>query len=53
MKYFYDHSPPSAESRRIDVSYKVKGKYVHKVLVNCLVWLFSGKVWLGERTVPT
>ena len=33
------------------VSYKLK--YVHKVLVNCLVKLARKKVWLGELTVPT
>ena len=34
---FYGHSPfpPPSESRRLVVSYK--SKYVHKVLVNCLV----------------
>ena len=33
------------------VSYK--GKYAHKVLVNRLVKLVQGKVWLGELTVST
>ena len=32
---FYGHSPPSADSRRVVVSYKQK--YVHKVLANRLV----------------
>ena len=32
---------PSADSRRVVVSYK--GKYVHKVLVNCLVKLAQDK----------
>ena len=32
---------PSADSRRVVVSYK--GKYVHKVLVNCLVKLAQEK----------
>ena len=40
---------PSADSRRVVVSYK--GKYVHEVLVNCLVKLSKKKVWLGELTV--
>ena len=34
---------PSTDSRRIVVSFK--GKYVHKVLVNCLVKLAQEKVW--------
>ena len=37
--------PPSADSRKVGVSYKEK--YVHKVLVNCLVKLAQEKVWLG------
>ena len=41
---------PSADSRRVVVSYKQK--YVHKVLVNCLVKLAQEKVWFGELTVP-
>ena len=41
----YGRSPPSADSRRIDVSYK--RKYVHEVLVNHLVKLAQEKVWLG------
>ena len=41
---------PSAESRRVVVSYKQK--YVHEVLVNCLVRLAQEK-WLGKLTVPT
>ena len=41
MKYnFYGHSP-SADSRRVVVSYK--RKYVHKVLVNRLVKLAQEK----------
>ena len=39
---------PSPDSRRVVVSYK--RKYVHEVLVNCLLWI---KVWLGDLTVPT
>ena len=35
LKFFYSHSPPSADSSRAVVSYKQK--YVHKVLVNRLV----------------
>ena len=31
------------------VSYK--GKYVHKVLVNCLAKPAQEKVWLGELTI--
>ena len=44
MKYYniYNHSSPSADSRRvIVVSYK--RKYMHKVLVNCLFKLAQGK----------
>ena len=41
---------PSADSRRVVVSYK--RKYVHEVLVNCLVKLAVEKVWLGELTIP-
>ena len=37
MKYFYRHSPPSGDSRRV-----VK-RYVHKVLVNPLVKLDQEK----------
>ena len=48
---FYGHSPPSADSRRVGVSYK--GKYVHKVLVNCLVKHAEEKLWLGKLTVST
>ena len=49
----YGHSPPSPDSRRVDVSYK--RKYVHEVLVNRLVKLAFEKVWFikGELTVPT
>ena len=39
---------PSADSRRVIVSYK--GKYLHEVLVNCLVKLAQEKVWLGDQT---
>ena len=42
---------PSADLRRVVVSYK--RKYVHKVLVNCLVKLAQEKVLLGELTIPT
>ena len=44
---------PSTDSRRVVVSYK--RKYVHKVLVNCLVdySLPGKKMGLGELTVPT
>ena len=42
---------PSADSRMVVVSYK--RKYVHEVLVNCLVKLAQEKVWLGELIVPT
>ena len=38
---FYDHSPPSTDSRRAGVSYK--GKFVHKVLGSCLVKLAQEK----------
>ena len=37
MNNFYDHSLPSADSRRADVNYWRKN--VHQVLVNCLVGL--------------
>ena len=37
---------PSADSRKVVVSYK--RKYVHKVLVNCLVKFAQEKVWLGD-----
>ena len=47
----YSHSSPSADSRRVVVSYKPK--YVHEVLVNRLVKLAQEKVWLGELTVST
>ena len=43
---------PSADSRRVVVSYK--RKYVHVVLVNRLVKpAQKTNVWLGELTVPT
>ena len=42
---------PSADSRRVVVSYK--RKYVHIVLVSCLVKLAQKKMWLGEQTVLT
>ena len=38
---FYRHSPLSADSRSVVVSYK--GKYLHKVLVNSLVKLVQEK----------
>ena len=42
---------PSAESfKKVVVSYK--RKYLHKVLVNCLLKLAQVKVWLVELTVP-
>ena len=41
MNKIYVHSPPSADSRRVLVSYKQK--YVHKALVNCLVMLAQDK----------
>ena len=28
--------------------FQLNGKYVHKVLVNCLVQLAQEKVWLGD-----
>ena len=42
---------PSTDSRRVFVSYKQK--YVHKVMVNCLVKLTQKKVWLGDLTNMT
>ena len=42
---------PSADSRRAVASYK--RKYVHEILVNCLVKLAHEKVWLGELTIPS
>ena len=46
---------PSADSRsdtrRVVFSYK--RRYVHEILVNCLVKLAQEKVWLGILTVPT
>ena len=42
---------PFADSRRVVVSYKQK--YVHKVLINCLVQLAQQKVWFGELAFPT
>ena len=42
---------PSADSRRVVVSYKLK--YAYEVLINCLVKLAQEKVWLGELTVST
>ena len=41
----------SADSRRVIVS--CKRKFVHIVLVNCVVKLAEEKVWLGELTIPT
>ena len=45
--YMYCHSPPSADSR------SNRQKYVHEVLVNCLVELAKEKVWLCELNVST
>ena len=42
---------PSADLRRVVVSYK--GKYVHEILVNCLVKLARKKACLGELTIQT
>ena len=42
---------PSAESKRVVVSYKQK--HVQEVLVNRLVKLAQEKVWLSELTIPT
>ena len=52
MKYFLRSfsSLPLNHSRSYVVSYK--RKYVHEVLVNCLLKLAQKKVWLGELTVP-
>ena len=41
---------PSAESFKKGCS-QLQSKYVHEVLVNCLVKLAQEKVWLGELTV--
>ena len=49
MSYYCNNAPtismaillPSTDSRKVDVSYKQK--YVHKVLVNCLVKLAQEK----------
>ena len=46
----YHHSPPSADARRVVVSYK--RKYVHEVLVN-LVNLAQEKVWLDALNILT
>ena len=43
-------SLPLIYSRRVVVSYK--RKYVHKLLVNCLLKPAQEKVWLSELTVP-
>ena len=40
---------PSADSRRVGVSYN--RKYVHEVLVKCLVKFAQEKVWLGDITI--
>ena len=42
---------PSADSRRVVVSYKQK--YVLELLVNSLVKLSQKNMWLGELTIPT
>ena len=47
----YGHSPPSTDSRRVVVSYKLK--YAHEILVNHLIKPAQEKVWLGELTVST
>ena len=41
---------PSAESFKKGCC-QLKRKYVHEVLVNCLLKLAQEKVWLGELTV--
>ena len=51
MNNFYGHPPPSADSRRVVVSYKLN--YVHEVQVNRLLKLAQEKVWLGELTIST
>ena len=48
-KHFYGHSPSSADSRRVVVSYWRKN--VHQVLVNFLGGL-PRKVWLGNWPRP-
>ena len=40
---------PSPDSRRVVVSYK--RKYLHEVVVDCLVKQAQEKVWLGELIV--
>ena len=42
---------PSADSKRVVVSYK--RKYVHKVLVYCLVKLAQEIACIGQMTVST
>ena len=44
-------TPPSADSRRVVVSYKCK--YVREVLANGLVKLAQENLWLGELTLST
>ena len=51
LNNFYDHPPPSVDSRRVVASYM--RKYVPEKLVNHLVKLSQEKVWLGELTVST
>ena len=46
---FYDHSPPTANSKWVIVSYK--RKYVQEVLVIHLVKLAQKNVWLDELTI--
>ena len=41
----------SADSRRVVVNYKLK--YVHEVVVICLVKVVQEKVLFGELTIPT
>ena len=42
---------PSAESFKKGFC-QLQAKYVHEVLVNCLLKLAQENVWLGELTVP-
>ena len=43
---------PSAESFKKGCCQSYKRKYVHEVLVNCLIKFAQEKVGLGELTVP-
>ena len=49
MKQFLRSFCSFPDSRRVDVIYK--RKYVHEVLVICLVKLAQEKVWLGKLTI--